>query len=142
MHLLSACAAALTTSAWALVASCVAGPTMVAGAVLAGMAGAVALLCTDTAGDVDVLQAVGVAGVLVVYQTNLWWAFALNGPHVQAIVNMNVVVIAAACLLRGTVHLMGQQAVATAAAATMYIMLGLYVAYTPTDSTSARSPNE
>jgi hypothetical protein len=115
---------------------------MVAGAVLAGMAGAVALLCTDTAGDVDVLQAVGVAGVLVVYQTNLWWAFALNGPHVQAIVNMNVVVIAAACLLRGTVHLMGQQAVATAAAATMYIMLGLYVAYTPTDSTSARSPNE
>jgi len=139
MHLLSACSAALTTAAWALLASRINGPTMIAGAVLAGVLGA-AVLCSISAEGVDPARAGAVAVVLVAYQTNLWWAFELNGPYVQAIVNMNVVVIALVSLWQGTAHVFDQPHVAaTGAAAVLYVLLGLFIAYTP-DAASARSP--
>ena len=105
---------------------------MIAGAVMAGLVGAITLCTAVTSADVDLVQASVVAAVLVAYQTNLWWAFQLNGPYVQAIINMNVLVIGVACLVQGTVHMSDQSdTVATAAAALLYLLLGIYIAYTP-----------
>ena len=99
---------------------------------MAGVIANVSIFTIETTADICWGKASLVTCLFITYQYTLWWTFQMNGPRVQAIINTNVVFITAIGLLQGTTYAETlQEGLSVCAAALLYTLLGLYIAYTP-----------
>lgn len=124
--------AAIGTAVWAMLVARASLATVLLALIFVGCAAAVAVFCATISSaeqkmDVDIAMAAILALVFAAYQGAGFAAFAANGALSQAIINCNIVFI--------LVHKIATEdgwtsdALATLAAAILYVLLGAFIAF-------------
>lgn len=129
----AAFATAVASAVWALLAEQASLPTVLAAVALTGCTALIATLVAaaqpNLTGELDVKwsEACILALVFVAFQMSAYAAFAADKAAALAIVNCNVIIVTAHKI--ATAETATSQTLATAAAAVLYVALGVFIAY-------------